>query len=125
MTLLGDAGYAVSLLAGQGASLAIAGAYLLGEQLAAAASIDAALARYQQIWQPFVTDKQRVGRRGAEWFLPSSAAQVWLRRIAVVLGGLPGLDRLFGTALVGKSNARIEGLTVGHPTLSRVASIHN
>jgi 2-polyprenyl-6-methoxyphenol hydroxylase-like FAD-dependent oxidoreductase len=121
VTLLGDAGYAVSLLAGQGASLAIAGAYLLGEQLAAAPSMEVALARYQQIWQPFVTDKQRVGRRGAEWFLPSSAAQLWLRRIAVALGGLPGLDRLFGTALVGKSNVRIDNLTRGQPYLPTAA----
>ena len=32
--LVGDAGYAVSLLAGQGASLALGGAYLLGEAVA-------------------------------------------------------------------------------------------
>ena len=55
VTLVGDACQAVSLLAGQGASPAIAGAYLLGEQLASADSIDAALAHYQQLWQPVIT----------------------------------------------------------------------
>jgi flavin-dependent dehydrogenase len=34
VVLVGDAGYAVSLLAGQGASLAVGGAYVLAEQLA-------------------------------------------------------------------------------------------
>jgi 2-polyprenyl-6-methoxyphenol hydroxylase-like FAD-dependent oxidoreductase len=103
VTLVGDACQAVSLLAGQGASLAIAGAYVLGEQLATAPSMDVALARYQQLWQPVVEEKQRVGRRGAGWFLPASAGQLWLRRLAIRLGSLPGLDGLLGTALVGKA----------------------
>ena len=81
VALVGDACQAVSLLAGQGASLAVAGAYVLGEQLATADSIDAALARYEQVWRPVVEEKQRVGRRGAEWFLPKTAAQLWARRV--------------------------------------------
>ncbi|MGH3906571.1 MAG: FAD-dependent monooxygenase [Pseudonocardiaceae bacterium] len=110
VTLLGDACQAVSLLAGQGASLAIAGAYVLGEQLASANSIDSALTRYQELWQPVITEKQQVARRGIEWFLPSSSLRLWLRRIVLKLMKLPGLDRYFGTALVGKSNATIEEL---------------
>jgi 2-polyprenyl-6-methoxyphenol hydroxylase-like FAD-dependent oxidoreductase len=43
VVLLGDAAYAVSLLAGQGASLGIAGAYVLADRLTQAGSIDAAL----------------------------------------------------------------------------------
>jgi 2-polyprenyl-6-methoxyphenol hydroxylase-like FAD-dependent oxidoreductase len=110
VTLVGDACQAVSLVAAQGASLAMAGAYVLGEALATAPSIAAALARYQQVWQPLVVAKQRVGRRGAEWFLPSSPVQLWLRRIAIALANVPGLDALLGTALVGKSAAPIHQL---------------
>ncbi|MQA88146.1 MAG: FAD-dependent oxidoreductase [Streptosporangiales bacterium] len=102
VTLVGDACHAVSLLAGQGASLAVAGAYVLGEQLASADSVDSALARYQKVWQPVVTEKQQVARRGAEWFLPSSSFRLWLRRIALKLTNLPALERYFGPALAGK-----------------------
>ncbi|HEY3895899.1 MAG TPA: FAD-dependent monooxygenase [Pseudonocardiaceae bacterium] len=111
VTLLGDACQAVSLLAGQGASLAVAGAYLLGEQLANARSIDGALARYQQLWQPVIAEKQQVARRGAQWFLPSSSLQRRSRRIILNLAGLPGVDRVVATALAGKSTATIEQLS--------------
>lgn len=40
VVLVDDAGYAVSLLAGQGASLGIAGAFVLAEQLRRAGSIE-------------------------------------------------------------------------------------
>jgi deazaflavin-dependent oxidoreductase (nitroreductase family) len=110
VALVGDACQAVSLLAGQGASLAVAGAYVLGEQLATADSIEAALARYEQVWRPVVTEKQRVGRRGAEWLLPRTAAQLWARRIILAFGSMPLVDRYVGTALVGKSNARVRDL---------------
>lgn len=111
ITLVGDACQAVSLLAGQGASLAIAGAYVLGEQLASADSVDAALARYQQLWQPVIAEKQQVARRGVGWFLPSSSLQLWLRRIVLRLTNLPGVARYVGTALAGKSHASIEELS--------------
>jgi 2-polyprenyl-6-methoxyphenol hydroxylase-like FAD-dependent oxidoreductase len=111
VTLVGDACQAVSLLAGQGASLATAGAYLLGEQLASADSVDAALASYQQLWQPVITEKQRVARRGVGWFLPSSSLQLWLRRTVLKLTNLPGVASYVGTTLAGKSHASIEELS--------------
>jgi 2-polyprenyl-6-methoxyphenol hydroxylase-like FAD-dependent oxidoreductase len=101
VTLLGDACQAVSLLAGQGAALAVAGAY---EQLVSAESIDSALTRYQELWQPVITEKQQVARRGVGWFLPSSSLQLWLRRLVLKLTSLPGVDSYVGTRLVGKSH---------------------
>lgn len=109
VVLLGDSCQAVSLLAGQGASLAIAGAYLLGELLASA-PLPTALTEYERRWQPVVTHKQQVGRRGAQWFLPASTARLRARRLALRLANLPGLAALFGTALVGKSSATLEQL---------------
>ena len=76
VTLIGDACHAVSLLAGQGASLAVAGAFVLAETLARAHDIDSALARYEAQFQPVVTEIQRVARRGMHWFLPESRRQV-------------------------------------------------
>lgn len=101
--LVGDACYAVSLLAGQGASLGIAGAHVLADRLAAAeGDVRAGLERYEQVWRPLAEEKQRAARKGARWFLPEN--QVWLRarRAAMHLSGLPGVDRLIAAAVSGK-----------------------
>jgi deazaflavin-dependent oxidoreductase (nitroreductase family) len=111
VALIGDACQAVSLLAGQGAALAVAGAYVLGEHLGTADSIESALERYEQAWKPIVAEKQRVARHGTEWFLPRTMAQVWARRVMLAAGSLPLVDRVVGTELVGKSNLRITDLT--------------
>ncbi|MEV6967912.1 FAD-dependent monooxygenase [Hamadaea sp. NPDC051192] len=113
VVLLGDSAYAVSLLAGQGASLAVAGAYVLGRQLATTPDIDRALAEYVRRWHPVVTQRQLIGRRGASWFLPASTTQLRLRRLAVTAMRLPGLDRWLGTALVGKNHTPIDTIALG------------
>jgi hypothetical protein len=69
-----------------------------------------------------IAEKQRVGRRGAQWFLPSTPFQLRLRRLALKLMTLPGLDAYFGTALVGKSNATIEELSSGRPEVSQIGA---
>ncbi|MGY1721032.1 FAD-dependent monooxygenase [Blastococcus sp. SYSU DS0552] len=94
VVLLGDACQAVSLLAGQGASLAMAGAHVLAGQLAGGGAVEDALARYQRIWQPVVRVRQEAGRRSAKWFLPSSTTRRLLRRAALGLSVLPGWDRV-------------------------------
>ncbi|CAM01046.1 2-polyprenyl-6-methoxyphenol hydroxylase-like FAD-dependent oxidoreductase [Saccharopolyspora erythraea NRRL 2338] len=102
VVLLGDACQAVSLLAGQGASLAIAGAYVLAEQLARAGTIDAALGEYERLWRPVVAEKQRVARSSARWFVPDTRTQLAVRRTALRLAGLPVFDRYLSGALAGK-----------------------
>ena len=111
VVLLGDAAYAVSLLAGQGASLAIAGAYILAEQLAAAGSIETALNHYERLWRPVAEEKQQVARNGIRWFLPHSRAQLQARHILMRLAGLPGIDGYIARALVGKSTALVGQLS--------------
>lgn len=115
VVLVGDAAYAVSLLAGQGASLGITGAYLLAEHLASAEDIDTALARYEQTMRPLSTEKQRVARSGTRWFLPATRVQLRIRRAALALARLPVVDRYVAAALIGKSSAAITNLrTAGH-----------
>ncbi len=75
VALVGDACFAVSLLAGQGASLAVAGAYLLADQLHRAPTVDRALAEYERLWRPVAEEKQMTGRGAARWFLPESRLQ--------------------------------------------------
>ncbi|HEY4018954.1 MAG TPA: FAD-dependent monooxygenase [Pseudonocardiaceae bacterium] len=110
VTLIGDACQAVSLLAGQGASLAIAGAYLLADQLVTAGSIEDALARYEQLWRPVVLEKQLTGRKGIRWFVPASLPQVWIRRLAMRFTRISGIDRLIAGTLAGKSSTIIRQL---------------
>ncbi|HJP80260.1 MAG TPA: FAD-dependent oxidoreductase [Pseudonocardiaceae bacterium] len=115
VTLIGDACQAVSLLAGQGASLAIGGAYVLADQLTRAGSIDAGLQEYERLWRPLVADKQRVARSMTRWFLPESPWQLRVRRIAVKLSRLPGLDRAFAATLAGKPSTLITQLRAAPP----------
>jgi 2-polyprenyl-6-methoxyphenol hydroxylase-like FAD-dependent oxidoreductase len=110
VTLVGDACYAVSLLAGQGASLGIAGAYVLAEQLARADTVDDALARYEQMWRPVATARQREARRTARWFVPRTATGVRVRRAALQMSHLPGLDHQIARLLTGKPTTIVQQL---------------
>ncbi|MGR2751391.1 FAD-dependent monooxygenase [Agromyces arachidis] len=104
--LVGDACQAVSLLAGQGASLAVAGAALLAELVGPnrdAAGIGSALAEYERRWRPVVEETQLAGRRAANSFLPSSRWQRFVRRIVLRATRLPGVDRLVMRSLAGSS----------------------
>lgn len=65
VVLLGDAGQAVSLLGGQGASIGVTGAWLLAERLGWSAAVEEALAGWERVWPLVVELKQRVARNGA------------------------------------------------------------
>ncbi|WP_020547859.1 hypothetical protein [Nonomuraea coxensis] len=96
--LLGDSCQAVSLFAGHGASMAVAAAWVLADELAAG-DLPAALARYEERMRPTIAEVQAFGRRFVEWMAPSSrrriAARDWLLRLAA----LPGVNRLFLNSL--------------------------
>ena len=80
VVLLGDAAYCVSLLAGQGSSLAMAGAYILAQKLqASAGDVPVAAALYENCLRPHVEQKQRSARKFARWFVPSSNAGIFMR----------------------------------------------
>lgn len=112
--LLGDSCYAVSLLAGQGASLAIAGAHVLAGQLRDN-PVDAGLARFQKLWHPVMDERQRVGRNGAKWIVPATSTQRFVRRLAIKAMRLPGMDRMLGNGLIGKNHTDVDALAVATP----------
>ncbi|TDC39679.1 FAD-dependent oxidoreductase [Actinomadura sp. KC345] len=103
VVLLGDAAYAVSLIAGQGASLGISGAFLLADQLAHAPTIERATAGFQRLWRPVVEDKQRNARSMARWFLPSSPTDLRLRRVMLGLTRVPFVMGYITSILAGKN----------------------
>lgn len=99
VTLLGDACQAVSLLAGQGAAMAVAGACVLAEELLRDGDAVAAPFRYEERVRPAVVRKQRAGRRIADWFVPASRTRLRLRTAALRLTARPGLVGLLGPVL--------------------------
>lgn len=94
--LVGDAAYAVSLLAGQGASLGIAGPESLATELAAGDGIASALDRWETRLKPLIAQKQAAGRRTAAWFIPATPTRLWIRNAALNITNWPPLSGLFG-----------------------------
>jgi 2-polyprenyl-6-methoxyphenol hydroxylase-like FAD-dependent oxidoreductase len=95
VTLVGDAAFCVSLLGGQGTALAMAAAYILaGELHRARERHQDAFARYQQLFGPFASMKQRAARRFAGAFAPKSRLSLFLRNRVFGLLAIPWVGRL-------------------------------
>ena len=104
IALIGDACGALTLLSGQGSHMAMAGAYVLAEQLARADNHREAFAAYQAAIKPHVDRKQRESAAFANVFVPGKRSTPWLRRLAIKLMfgglGLPLAMRWLGTRSV-------------------------
>ena len=83
VALIGDACGCLTLLAGQGSHMAMAGAYVLAEELARQPSHQAAFAAYQNFLKPHVDKKQRDAARFAGLFVPKQNSWSWLRRLTI------------------------------------------
>lgn len=94
VVLIGDAAYAVSLVAGQGASMALAGGTVLGEALGSTADIATALQSLEESLRNTVLQKQRGGRRTAGWFVPQTRTRIALRNLAFNALNTPLIARL-------------------------------
>lgn len=94
VALLGDACQAVTLLPGQGASLSLAAACVLAEELCGPLPVKEALLQYEHRVRPELIRMRRAGRRAAEWVVPATAAGIMARNAAIRLSSRPGLARL-------------------------------
>jgi 2-polyprenyl-6-methoxyphenol hydroxylase-like FAD-dependent oxidoreductase len=104
VVLVGDAAYAVSLVAGQGASLALAGAFLLAQALEdSGLDVEAALKAYEARLRPSVERKQAAARSTAGWFVPDTQAKIALRDLALRFSTWPVASRLVRRQLAGGS----------------------
>lgn len=99
IALLGEACHAFSLWPGQGTSIALAAAFLLGREIARPRSIDAAFGWYEEHLMNAVARQRIIARRAANWLLPSTSAELALRNGALRLAALSGADRLVRTML--------------------------
>lgn len=80
VSLVGDAAFCVSFLAGQGSALAMVAAYILaGELHRANGDYAGAFTRYQDLFGPFVLAKQKAALRYAGAFAPNSKISMFLR----------------------------------------------
>ncbi|GAA3675704.1 FAD-dependent monooxygenase [Arthrobacter ginkgonis] len=118
--LAGDAAFAVSLLAGQGASLALAGTRLLCNEVGDGSGLGTALAGYERRWRPTAEEQQRAGRRNAAFFVPPHRAGLWARRVALRLLGSgplsgPALRWAFGKGAFGDGVAGDAPSGARHP----------
>ncbi|HWA61282.1 MAG TPA: FAD-dependent oxidoreductase [Caulobacteraceae bacterium] len=101
VALVGDAAYCPSLLAGEGASMAMAGAYVLAGELAAAPDRPhAAFNAYQKRLQSFLERKQDGARRLGGWFAPKTRLGLLFRDQMTRLASVPGLTKPLAGALL-------------------------
>lgn len=93
VTLIGDACQAVSLIAGQGASMAMAGAWVLSREIEKEPDLSTALQQYERLMRPAIADIQQSGRRYAKWFAPENHITLWIREIGMRLALTPPFNR--------------------------------
>ncbi len=99
VALLGDACWCVSLLAGQGASLALAGGVAVAEELATAsavADVPAALDRARDRLGPVVTRLADAGARTASWFVPEERWRMAVRDTSLRASAWPVVGPVLG-----------------------------
>jgi 2-polyprenyl-6-methoxyphenol hydroxylase-like FAD-dependent oxidoreductase len=95
IALVGDAAFCVSLLAGQGAALAMIGAYILAGELAKAeGNYSRAFEVYEQMLRPFITAKQKVAQRYGGALAPKTKLGIVLRNLVMHATHIPGVAKL-------------------------------
>ena len=102
VALLGDACWCVSLLAGQGASLALAGGVAVAEELAPASAVSdvpAALDRARERLEPVVARIADAGVRTASWFAPEERWRMAVREVSLRASAWPVVGPALGRRL--------------------------
>lgn len=102
--LLGDAAASMSLAAGTGASLALAGAARLADELAWArhpSDVRAGLAAFERDWRPDVEREQAHARRAAAAVAPGSRVELEAQRALWRAAAVPGVTQLVARATGG------------------------
>jgi 2-polyprenyl-6-methoxyphenol hydroxylase-like FAD-dependent oxidoreductase len=95
VVLLGDAAYCPSLLAGEGASFAMAGAYILAGELASSdGQVESAFWLYEQRLKGFIERKQRAALRLGGWFAPRTRFGLLIRNELTRLAATSALSNL-------------------------------
>lgn len=104
VALIGDAAFCPSLMAGQGAALAMTSAYVLAGELGKARGQHAeAFSKYEQLLRAYISSKQRGAGRFATAFAPETRWGLFLRNQLIKTFSIPGFARLaFGRDIIDK-----------------------
>lgn len=102
VVLVGDAAWSLSFLSGQGASMALAGAFLLAQALARG-PLHEALPAFEARLRPTITRVQQQARAMARSYVPRSRAGLWLGRLLLPLLASRPLLKLRARQLVAPS----------------------
>jgi 2-polyprenyl-6-methoxyphenol hydroxylase-like FAD-dependent oxidoreductase len=101
VALVGDAAFCPSLLAGQGAALAMVAAYMLAGELGkSAAHPEIGMQRYEQMLRPFITEKQTAAARFARSFAPRTRAGLILRNQITRAFAIPSVAKLMLDSII-------------------------
>lgn len=104
VALVGDACQCLTLLAGQGASMGMAGAYLLADELhKAAGDYKVAFPAYQQRLKPEINRRQKDARGLAGSFVPRNNFEIAMAHLLFNVALLPGFSSLFAKQIGAKS----------------------
>lgn len=104
IALVGDACQCLTLLAGQGASMGMAGAYLLADELhKAGGDYNIAFPAYQQKLKPEIERRQKDARGLAGSFVPENNFAIALTYLFLNMAFLPGFRTLFKNQIGAKS----------------------
>ena len=104
VALIGDACGCLTLLAGQGSHMAMAGGYVLAQELARQPDHAAAFAAYQNFLKPAIDKRQRDAVRFVGLFVPGANSRPWLRRLTIRLFFSPLVVK-FAFGLFGSKSA--------------------
>jgi 2-polyprenyl-6-methoxyphenol hydroxylase-like FAD-dependent oxidoreductase len=120
IALVGDAGFCVSLLAGQGSALAMISAYVLAGELAAGQGrYQEAFARYEALLRTYIEVKQRGTERFAAALAPGTRAGLLFRNLVIKAFAIPRLSKL----AIGRDIADVLPLPdYSWPSLSRLTA---
>ncbi|RRR99394.1 FAD-dependent monooxygenase [Glycomyces terrestris] len=99
VVLLGDAGYCPSPMSGQGTSLALVGAYVLAEELAARDEPEAALTAYERRMRPYAEANQAIAAPGLDFIAPATGFAIKARNALLKSGPLLRLLSRFDSKL--------------------------
>jgi 2-polyprenyl-6-methoxyphenol hydroxylase-like FAD-dependent oxidoreductase len=99
--LVGDAAFCPSLMAGQGAALAMTAAYVLAGELAGTEGRpEQAFERYERVLRAFITGKQETAERFAGSFVPKTRLGLFMRNQITKTFQVPFIaDLVFGRSL--------------------------
>jgi 2-polyprenyl-6-methoxyphenol hydroxylase-like FAD-dependent oxidoreductase len=86
VVLIGDAAYCITLLSGQGSSMAMTAAYVLSEQLKKYGdNVERAFENYEKELRPLIETMQKKAVKNAATYIPSTKFNLWIRNLLAPL----------------------------------------